>query len=434
MSVGVVVGLFGAPRVTAQWSGIADRDHPAINYLTTPTSDAVAGLQRRLDRRERSLARDPRTGYLPAVLEALDVPVSSQVLVFSRTSLQKARISPRTPRAIYFSDRVYVAFVPGGSVLEVAAVDPRQGVMFYTLDQRAAVPRFQRQTTACLECHDTRASTGGVPGLLFKSHYTTSAGEVLAPAGAFGAVGRGPLANRWGGWFVTGTHGRQTHLGNGFAARGRKGPDQDVSAGANHTTLPVGIEQHYPSRHSDIAALLVLEHQVRTQNLVTRLGYRTRMALDFEAARTRAGATRATGPEPGIRAYIEREAEPLVRALLYIDEPLLEDPVAGTSDFAREYSAKGPRDRTGRSLFELDLTTRVPRYRCSPLVYSPAFAALPPLAREVVLRRVSNMLSSADRTQEAVGVTAADRLAARAILRETLPGFAAAAGRHAPPE
>jgi len=74
-----------------------------------------------------------RTDYLYSFLEAFDIPVESQVLVFSKTSLQASRISPRTPRAIYFNDEIYVAWVPNGNRLEVSVPSPRTGTNFYTI-------------------------------------------------------------------------------------------------------------------------------------------------------------------------------------------------------------------------------------------------------------------------------------------------------------
>ena len=121
---------------------------------------------------------DDEHGYLSSVLEALDVPVQSQVLVFSKTSFQAPRISPRMPRALYFNDHVAVGFVRGGDVLEVASVDPRQGVVFYTLDQeRTATPKFERRDT-CLQCHQS-GSTLGVPGLFVTSVYPEPSGMPL---------------------------------------------------------------------------------------------------------------------------------------------------------------------------------------------------------------------------------------------------------------
>jgi len=114
----------------------------------TPT-DPVAVLQGKLDRGEVKLAYDNRHGYLPAVLDYFGIPRSSQTLVYSKTSLQRSLITPETPRALYFNDDVYVGYIPGSPVLEVSAVDPKFGGMFYHFDQeKVRRPVFVRDAEA----------------------------------------------------------------------------------------------------------------------------------------------------------------------------------------------------------------------------------------------------------------------------------------------
>jgi hypothetical protein len=67
----------------------------------------------------------------------------------------------------------------------------------------------------------------------------------------------------------------------------------------------------------------------------------------------------------------------LLRSMLFSDEARLEAPMRGTSTFASEFAATGPRDSAGRSLKDLDLNHRLFRYPCSFLIYSDAFNALP---------------------------------------------------------
>ncbi|MDE3195154.1 MAG: hypothetical protein KGN84_02340, partial [Acidobacteriota bacterium] len=143
-------------------------DHDAIKYTKSPVNDPIARLQKRIDSGEVKLKYEDEFGYLRSVLEALDVPLSSQVLVFSKTSFQAPRIAPRTPRALYFRDGLSVGFVRTGDVLEFAAMDPKQGVQFYTLDQgRSSHPEFERREV-CLQCHQASA-TMGVPGYMIRS-------------------------------------------------------------------------------------------------------------------------------------------------------------------------------------------------------------------------------------------------------------------------
>ena len=265
-------------------SYILPQNHAAIQYNTAPVTDRVAGLQRQLRDGKAKLEFDDQHGYLKAVLKALNVPVSSQVLVYSKTSFQAPRISPRMARALYFTDDVFVGWVPGGDVLEIASVDPRQGVVFYTMDQDPGPkPRIDRRDE-CLQCHAS-GGTLGVPGLVVRSVYVERSGMPLFNAGGFVTDHRSPLSQRWGGWYVTGTHGSQRHMGNVFV-EDRDHPDElDREKGANVTDLKGRIDiENYLAPSSDIVALMVLEHQTRMTNLITRVGWEIRMALSDQKA------------------------------------------------------------------------------------------------------------------------------------------------------
>jgi hypothetical protein len=127
-----------------------------IRYESTQSNDSIAQLQQRMDSGQTSLDYHPEFGYLPSILKELKVPISSQGLVFSRTSFQLRKIGPKTPRAVYFSDDMYVGYVQGGDVLEFTAVDPDLGGVFYALDQRQTDnPKFKRLNDDCLQCHSS---------------------------------------------------------------------------------------------------------------------------------------------------------------------------------------------------------------------------------------------------------------------------------------
>src|SRR5262249_23103160 len=136
-----VVGAGPAP-------GDVPYEQEPIGYLTAEANDPVARLQKRVEKGEVKLDFDEEgQGYLKAVLKALKVPEASQTLVFSKTSFQAPRIGPKTPRALYFGDDVYVGYVRGGDVLEFSTVDPNLGATFYLLDQnKTEKPEFVRQT------------------------------------------------------------------------------------------------------------------------------------------------------------------------------------------------------------------------------------------------------------------------------------------------
>jgi hypothetical protein len=79
-------------------------DQPPISYSSAVAHDPVERLKKRLAGGEIKLEYSPKRGYLESILKLLDIPASSQTLVFSKTSFQHQRISPDNPRAIYFND------------------------------------------------------------------------------------------------------------------------------------------------------------------------------------------------------------------------------------------------------------------------------------------------------------------------------------------
>jgi hypothetical protein len=343
--------------------------------------------------------------------------------VFSKTSFQAPRIAPRTPRALYFNDQVSVGFVRGGDVLEIAAADPQQGIIFYTIDQeKAAQPSLDRRGE-CLQCHAS-PGTLGVPGLTVRSVFPDISGMPLFHAGSFTTDHRSPLKERWGGWYVTGTHGAERHMGN-VVVEDKNQPDQlDREKGANVTDLKGRLDAGaYLTPHSDIVALMVLEHQTRMQNLITRVNWETRMALQSSAAINAALGRPADELSDSAKRRIQNPAESLVGYLLFAEEAPLTAPVRGTSGFTEEFAKCGPRDCKGRSLREFDLRTRMFKYPCSYLIYSEGFDALPAPAKSYIYRRLNEILTGKDTSPKFSRLSAADRQAILEILRETKPDF-----------
>jgi hypothetical protein len=255
-------------------------DREPILYSKSVPENRVSAVRDRIRSGELTLTFSPEYGYLPALLKELDVAVESQVLVFSKTSLQMRRISPRTPRAIYFNDDVYVGFCQSGDVLEISAVDPQLGTVFYSLDQsRSEQPMLIRRTDSCLVCHSS-SRMEGVPGHLVRSLYVDSSGQPLLSTRDRMVDHTTPIEERWGGWYVTGTHGSQQHLGN-LVVRSRNIVEPVENAdGQNVTDLKYRINpDRYLSKHSDIVALMVLEHQTLVQNRMTKANFDTRQAF-----------------------------------------------------------------------------------------------------------------------------------------------------------
>lgn len=421
----LIISLALASAAPAGILGPAYEGEP-INYNSAPVNDPVARFQAQLKAGKAKLKFDARQGYLASLLEQLDVPASSQTLVFSKTSLQRDRISPQTPRALYFSDDVYVGWVRGGDLIEIAATDPNLGPVFYTLDQRdPARPRFVRQTDKCTQCHGT-SMTADVPGLMVRSLHADPDGMPVLTAGTSLVTQATPLEERWGGWYVTGRHGERRHMGNVTAKHRDDDGPLDIEAGANVTSLADHFDTtpYLAGGQSDIVALMVLEHQAEAHNLITRLNYQTRWAVrDSKAINEALGKDAAGKVEltDSAKRRITSAGERLVRYLLYCDEELLTDRIAGTSTFASDFAARGPRDRQGRSLREFDLRTRMFRYPLSYLIYSPSIDGLPPEAKDFVYRRLHEVLSGQDKSPAFKHLSTAERQAILEILRDTKP-------------
>ena len=382
--------------------------HPAIAYFTRPTHDPLADLTRRVEAGTATLTFDARAGWLPSVLEALQVPVSSQMLVMSKTGVQGLDTGPDNPRAIFFTDTITVGYIRGASLLEFAVHDPENGVVFYTIDQKPQVRPAIDRRSGCITCHQVYR-TLHVPGLLARSVFVAPDGLPLGQLTSFDPDDRTPFHQRWGGWYVTGTHGSMRHMGNAIVANPRERDAAISDRTLNRTSLDGLFDPGgYPSRHSDIAALMVFQHQVHMTNLITRIGWETRIAsqdgrVDFAASPLR----------DGIREFVDY--------LLFADEQPLTAPIRGTTGFAEMFSALGPADTQGRSLRQLDLERRLLRYPCSYMIYTPAFTALPAEAKQAVYTRMWEILSGRDTDAKYSRITAADRAAVVDILRETLP-------------
>lgn len=383
----IVTGACALADLTGVFTGALD--HPAIQYSTRPVEDPVAGLNKKLDA-GGTLEFEPAHGYLRAVLDALRIPVESQITVFAKSSFQQHLINPANARAIYFNDQVAVGWVRGAPFLEIASVDPRQGTIFYALNQwKTAKPRLSRRDD-CLTCHESY-DTLGVPGMLLRSVYPAPNGFVIRELGVYNSDHRVPFAHRWGGWFVTGKTDSLSHLGNA------------AFKSENEAESVEGNFKGYLSAGSDIVALMVFDHQMHMTNLLTRVGWETRFALH----------EKTLTPEK-----MEAMAKEIVDYMLFVDEARLSSPVRGTLGFEEKFAAQGPFDAKGRSLRQFDLQRRMMRYPFSYMIYSAAFDGLPEEAKSAIYRRMWQVLSER--------ISSDDRRAIVEILQDTkkdLPSY-----------
>jgi hypothetical protein len=427
VSLAIAALACGAAAIAGLRSSyIVPLDNDAIQYEKTPVSDPVSRLKARLDNGETQLGFDNQFGYLRSVLEELNISTKSQLLVFSKTSFQAPRISPRTPRALYFGDNVVVGFVRTGDDLEFASVDPKQGVIFYTLDQEpAAKPLIQRQDS-CLQCHQTSASYG-VPGLVIRSVFPDHSGQPVASDGGYITDHRSPLKERWGGWYVTGNTGPQTHMGNAVL-QDPSNPSQlagfDGESSHNVTSLKWFLDTSaYLTPHSDVVALMTLEHETQMVNLMTRVAWEARMAAAESTAISESLKEPTTELRDSAKHRIDAAVEELVEYMLFADETKLTAPIRGTSGFAEEFSKLGPADPQGRSLREFDMKTRMFRYPLSFMIYSGAFDGMPDMVKERVYRRLYDILSGKDANPKFANLSAADRRAIIELVAATKKGL-----------
>jgi hypothetical protein len=436
MTVAMLIAV--SPAIAAT----PDYEQPPINYSTTQPHDPASQLKDAVEHGDVKLATSGDHGYLDAILRELKISPSSQTLVFSKTSFQRTIISPTRPRALYFNDDTYVGYVPGGDVIEIASTDPKLGTIFYTVPQSAdatasqSTPksRFVRETDNCLQCHG-ESMTRDIPGLLVRSVFADSTGEAILSAGTFLTTHESPLSERWGGWYVTGTTGaKQPHMGNTqwksteTAGELPKPIDAAPNAAAPNQ-LPADVDtKQYLTPHSDVVALMVLEHQVEAHNRITRAVHGTLRALRDEKVMADALGEPL---KPGVHSdsthgRIKSSCEPLVEYLLFANEAKIAEPITGSSNFTADFSARGPRDSHNRSLRDFDLKTRLFRYPCSYLIYSRSMNELPDPAKQYLYRRLHEILTGKETSKPYAHLTAADRTAIAEILRDTKPDLRAA--------
>lgn len=405
---GLIVAA-GTGEVRAQSTRAYER--PPINYSHTPPQDAIARLVQRIAAKEVVLQGSDRE-IVRRVLRELGIAAESQALVFSRTSLQGGLIRPAHPRALYFADSVYVSWVPGGLV-EAVAFDPALGPVFYGFDPQDA--RDGRRTfvreTSCLRCHAGNP-VGNLPGLLALSGATAADGEPLAAEKAEFVDDRTAFERRWGGWYVTGYAGNLSHRGNAFARESGGRLDFTPTADRPMTLAGYFDPASYLAPTSDIVALMVLEHQVAMHNSLTRAAYRVRQAL--------AATANETGGDERDR-IIANASEDVLDHLLFRNAAPLPDGIAGSEAYRRAFAADARRSRAGHSLKDLSLHGRLLANRCSFLVYSDSFSALPAPLKDRILDRLAAILQGSDPSGRYAYLDADEKQRISEVLTETFP-------------
>lgn len=386
---------------------------PPHDYWTRPVTDRFSLLKDDLESGRLVLDRSSEKAFLLSLLEALKVPASSQMLVFSATSLQLGLISTRNPRALYFSDDVYVGWMPGGKV-EIISLDPALGAIYYIFDvpRRPEVPIRIERSDRCMNCHGA-ADSGWVPGLVISSVIPGfNSGSLISYRQE--VLGHSvPLSERMGGWMVTGTGDWSGHRGNVTG---------ELNAG-KLTTTPVEFgttfrTERYPAATSDLLAHLLHEHQAGFVTTALEAGYRARAALHEGQGKIL----------PQKEPELDQAAEALVRYLLFADEAALPPGgVAGDPKLRQDFAVSRLADPSGRSLRDLELKSRLLQYRCSYMIYSPVFKGLEPVMKQKVLLRLQSALRPGRDERMARHLPEPEKQAIREILQATLPDWPAPA-------
>jgi hypothetical protein len=342
------------------------------------------------------------------LLAALNVPASSQLLVYSGTSMQSSLINPRNPRAIYFNEDVYVGVVPGGRV-EVLSIDPELGGIFHIFDRpRGGGMPVAERSTRCFNCHAAIA-TDQLPGLITRSVAPISSGASYESYRKDDEIGHAvPLAIRFGGWHVTSAKSIGTTKEGVFA--------ENSGSGIRITHIKPGELadlSHYLVQTSDILPHLIHEHQIGFDNRVIKAAY---VAREIEAKKGIVGAAE--------NALLDEQARILVRYVLFADEAKLPSGgIVGDEQYAKDFVRNKKTTKAGASLKDLDLRTRIFRNRCSYMIYSPQWHALPASIKTRVYAGMKSALSG--RIKEFAYLPADERAAIVNILRETLPDLPA---------
>lgn len=408
--------LFSPQWGCRHWAGCLLITIMAVIVMASPAAETRGSLREYSGDPVRHLWRQVAEGrilldlaseasFLKSVLRELAVPVSSQVLVFSKTSLQRDLISPRQPRAIYYNDECYVGWVKGGA-LELIGVDPVEGPKYYLLHRSsgglAPGPVFQ-EGKDCFSCH-VGAS------LQVQSVRVDATGQPLPGSVSFSTTEESPLGERWGGWYVTGHAGRENHLGN--------------LAGSGHAALtkpaPEGLASAFPSTGyladtSDVVALMVLEHQYSMQNTLSETGRAARSVL----ARSMPGAESPLSEATG-RRLLQKHADRLVARLLFAGEhELTGGGVEGSPEFQDAFRQTRRIASDGSSLRDFELRTRLFKHRCSYMVYSATFEALPGAFKQLLFERLAVRLGN-EPASESDWLPNEERAQLRLILSETL--------------
>ncbi len=381
-----------------------DFELPPHDYFKRTPTDRFTQMKSALESGELKLDRSGEKEFLADFLKVFDIPISSQLLVFSTTSLQLSLINPSNPRALYFGEDIYVGYIPGGRI-EIVSLDPELGAIFYIFEiPYGNTPVRVDRSTRCMNCH-AGEDTGHVPGLVVKSVVPGLTGGSLVAYRINQSGHSIPIEHRLGGWYVTGLDGYTNHWGN-LLGQFQEGTLVKIpnSPGERFRF------SRYLTQTSDILPHLVHEHQVGFVNSVVGATYRTKTYQHTDAGKL----------TPEHEKELDEQAETIVRYLLFADESQLPPTgIIGDPTFKREFQ-NNRRSVNGASLKDWDLKTRLFKYRCSFMIYSTVFNGLPKPMKLRIYHKLGIALSVNKPDQNYSFLGSEEKTKIRQILRGTL--------------
>ena len=389
----LVVSLLLCSTLTGFSQFYNDYELEPHGYFSKDAKDPVTLLMKRVQRGEVLIKEPNGKPLVERLLRELGLNKDTQVLVFSRTSLQRREVSYSNPRALYFNESVYLGWMPNGRI-EIASFDPELGPIFYfqrELDD-ASSPLLAR-TRSCLGCHAGDA-TNFLPGSLGRSVYPDKSGRSLRSIDDYRRSGHHiPLHDRYGGWFVSGNHGAMRHMGNAIASRegGKITIDREQFANLEKLDRFFSTEA-YPAPGSDIAALLVFDHQVTMHHRLVEAAYRARQSLFDSKLDPKETDVSKLSKGRSTDEFLEGR-DKVVDYLLFRDETPIPK-VSCDPAFQRAFSANRIADSRKRSLKDLRLDGRIFENRCSYMIYSPTFDQFPPMLKGAIYARIHEILTS----------------------------------------
>ncbi|HEX2749278.1 MAG TPA: hypothetical protein VHM91_14820 [Verrucomicrobiales bacterium] len=375
------------------------------DYWKRPLSDPFTVWLGKVSKGEAQMPAGDEITVMRGLLKEFSVPVSSQMIVYSATSRQ-AIISPYRPRALYFTDELYIGYVPGGRI-EVASIDPQAGPVFHIFD----FPRSERATvradrsTRCMECH-AGFDNHEIPKLVIDSVIVNRQGGALETWRTEKSGHDVPLSERFGGWHLTGAASLGVNHGNTLGQM-----NQGKLTVLDNPPGRLFSLDRYPLPTSDILPQLMHDHQAGFINLLTEAIYKVR-----ELTTPEHGAL-----TPADEKELDRHAADITAYMLFQKEAKLPPSgITGDPGFIRDFRENRKAIAGDHSLKEFDLKTRLMRYRCTYMIYTNYWANLPALVKDRCWQRLKVLLGPDGTSGTAPWLPSVERAAIRKILGGTL--------------